>query len=499
MQIRNKQTPQIDSKESVSGRVELVMRQAAIWIMMVAALTVEAVATPTVAASTVSSVSSIAPTVSSPSPTEPNSYQNPRLLAVSVPLTAYQSFDSSNGLSDLAEVPIRLPGRTRRTTDSDSRPPAVQRPLEEETFQYRLIVVGSSDFLLRQVRQIVPDAFRTRVDGWQVIQAGLFVERAEAEAVRQKLDRLDAETRLLDVDPITTVGRSSPAQSTSRSTTRSTSSTPTNSSRADFQYRLIVQGSSDSLLQQVRRIIPDAFRTTIFGQRVIQAGLFIERQEAEAIEQALDSIRTEKRILDINDGIAQRSAPQSLPRIQSGKVVVVVDPGHGGRDPGAVGIGGLHEADIVLDIATQVAALIESEGLQAVLTRSDDREVDLAPRVDVSDAVNADLFVSIHANAISMSRPDVNGIETYYYYSTAAARLAETIHNSLLNSTGMNDRGVRQARFYVLTETSMPAVLVEVGFVTGREDAVRLGSAAARSQIAAAIADGILRYVQQRL
>lgn len=456
------------------------MRHAAIWVMMVAAMTVEAATAP-VGLAAVSVPSSIASDFS----------QNSQFRATSVPSLDDQSLDDQS--LDLAEVPLLLPSRNRRdrNADEDDRPPAVQRPSEGETFQYRLIVVGSSDFLLRQVRQIIPDAFRTRIDGRQVIQAGLFVERQEAEDVREKLDGIDAETRLLDVEAIPVVGRSTPVRTTASSTS---------SNRTGFQYRLIVQGSSDALLQQVRRIIPDAFRTTIFGQRVIQAGLFVERQEAEVVEQALAQIRTEKRILGINDGIAQRStAAQSLPRIQSGKIVVVIDPGHGGRDPGAVGIGGIHEADIVLDIATQVASLIENEGLQAVLTRSDDREVDLGPRVDLSDAVNADLFVSIHANAINMSRPDVNGIETYYYYSSAAASLAETIHNSLLNSTGMNDRGVRQARFYVLTETSMPAVLVEVGFVTGREDAARLSSAASRSQIAEAIANGILRYVQQRL
>lgn len=474
MQIRNKQTLPIDTKGSVSGRIELTMRHAAIWVMMVAAMTVEAVT---------ASVGQAAIPV--PASTAPDIEQNSRFRAVSVL--------PSDEQPRLAEVPLLLPARNRRdrSADEDNRPSAVQRPSEGETFQYRLIVVGSSDFLLRQVRQVVPDAFRTRVDGRQVIQAGLFVERQEAEDVREKLERIDAETRLLDIEETPVVGRSTLVRSTASST---------NSNRTGFQYRLIVQGSSDSLLQQVRRIIPDAFRTTIFGQRVIQAGLFVERQEAEVVEQALAQIRTEKRILGINDGIAQRSTTSpSLPRIQNGKVVVVIDPGHGGRDPGAVGIGGIHEADIVLDIATQVASLIENEGLQAVLTRSDDREVDLGPRVDLSDAVNADLFVSIHANAISMSRPDVNGIETYYYYSSAAASLAETIHNSLLNFTSMNDRGVRQARFYVLTETSMPAVLVEVGFVTGREDAVRLSSAASRSQIAEAIANGILRYVQQRL
>lgn len=273
----------------------------------------------------------------------------------------------------------------------------------------------------------------------------------------------------------------------------------------EFQYRLVVSGSSDTLLQQVRQVVPDAFRNTIGGNRVIQAGLFVERDEAEAVQRQLERRNLNARILDINEGVvavpvppmvrAPASSSGSLPRIPSGRVVVVVDPGHGGRDPGAIGIGGIQEADIVLDIARQVAAKLDQQGVAAVLTREDDRDVDLAPRVSLAERVNADLFVSIHANAISMDRPDVNGLETYYYLD--GQRLAQTIHDQILSTIDMNDRGVRQARFYVLTRTSMPAVLVEVGFVTGRQDAARLSSPAFREQLADAIAQGILQYIQR--
>jgi N-acetylmuramoyl-L-alanine amidase len=178
-----------------------------------------------------------------------------------------------------------------------------------------------------------------------------------------------------------------------------------------------------------------------------------------------------------------------------GRMVVVVDPGHGGPDPGAVGIGGLREKDIVLDISTQVASLLERQGVQAVLTRSNDIDLDLEPRVQMAEQAQATVFVSIHANSIDMSRPDVNGLETYYHNS--GADLARAIHSSVLEGTGMNDRGVRTARFYVLRRTSMPSVLVEVGFVTGRDDAARLSNPSYRSQMAAAIARGILQYIQR--
>ena len=190
------------------------------------------------------------------------------------------------------------------------------------------------------------------------------------------------------------------------------------------------------------------------------------------------------------------TSPIPLPDVSDSQIVVAIDPGHGGRDPGAIGIGGLQEAGIVLDIGIQVAQLLEEQGVRVILTRQDDREIDLEPRVQDANRANADLFVSIHANAISLDRPDVNGIETYYY-SDAGARLARVIHDAVVSLTGSRDRRVRFARFYVLRNTSMPAVLVETGFVTGEEDAARLNDPAFRTRMAEAIAAGILEYVQQ--
>jgi N-acetylmuramoyl-L-alanine amidase len=188
------------------------------------------------------------------------------------------------------------------------------------------------------------------------------------------------------------------------------------------------------------------------------------------------------------------TTPQSLPRIR-GRYVVLIDPGHGGPDPGAIGIGGIQEKQLVLDISRQVAAVLERQGVQVVMSRSDDRDLDLAPRVQLASRVNASIFVSIHANAISMSRPDINGIETYYY--SEGGGLARAIHQNVLRTTGARDRGVRTARFYVLRRSAMPAVLVETGYVTGREDAARLAKATGRAQLAEGIARGILQYLKR--
>lgn len=175
--------------------------------------------------------------------------------------------------------------------------------------------------------------------------------------------------------------------------------------------------------------------------------------------------------------------------------MIVIDPGHGGpTDLGGVGFG-LREKDIVLPMSLEIAQILEQNNIQVVMTRKTDRDLDLPPRAELANRVGADLFVSIHANAISASRPDVNGLETFYYQSGQA--LAQYIQNSMLESfPTMNNRGVKRARFYVLRKTKMPAVLVEVGFVTGNYDSRILADPVQRSRMAQAVARGILRYVQ---
>jgi len=191
----------------------------------------------------------------------------------------------------------------------------------------------------------------------------------------------------------------------------------------------------------------------------------------------------------------QPSQPPSPTRPSNGRTVVIIDPGHGGPDPGAVDIGGIQEKQIVMDISQQVAGLLEQQGLQVILTRTGDYDLDLAPRVQMAEQANATVFVSIHANAISMSRPEVNGVETFYA-SPDGKTLASAILDRILNAIPMTNRGVKQANFYVIRRTSMPATLVETGFVTGAEDAPRLADPAFRRQMATAIAQGILDYLR---
>ena len=178
-----------------------------------------------------------------------------------------------------------------------------------------------------------------------------------------------------------------------------------------------------------------------------------------------------------------------------GKVVVIVDPGHGGKDPGAIGIGGLREKDVILPISKKVAEILEQNGVQAILTRKSDYFVSLKGRVQLAERANANVFVSIHANSVGRSRPEVSGFEVYYYNSGYG--LARSVHKRTLQTVNVRDRRVRKARFYVLRKSSMPAILVETGYVTGREDAAKLRQQWYRNKMAEGIARGILDYLKR--
>ena len=190
--------------------------------------------------------------------------------------------------------------------------------------------------------------------------------------------------------------------------------------------------------------------------------------------------------------------PEGLPLVPRGRFRVVIDPGHGGPDPGAVGINGLRETDVVLDVSLQVAQLLQARGVTVSMTRTSEVDVDLPPRVNLANSIGANLFVSIHANALSMDRPDVNGVETFFFEGGSSRDLAVIIQDQLMAvSPGTPDRGARPGRFYVIRRTTMPSVLTEMGFVTGQIDAPRLADPNFRRRLAQAVARGILAYLNR--
>ncbi len=187
-----------------------------------------------------------------------------------------------------------------------------------------------------------------------------------------------------------------------------------------------------------------------------------------------------------------------LPDIKKKNSLVIIDPGHGGPDPGAIGIRGIRETDVVLDVSKRVKQLLSEKGVRVRLTRKSEIDLDLPPRVLFANRAGADIFVSIHANASQGKKRNINGLETFYYRGWRGRLLAKRIQKHILRvSPGSPDRGVKQGKFYVIKNTRMPAVLVEIGFLTGRLDARRLEQSMHRKRIAFAIAKGILEYLSK--
>jgi N-acetylmuramoyl-L-alanine amidase len=217
---------------------------------------------------------------------------------------------------------------------------------------------------------------------------------------------------------------------------------------------------------------------------------------------------------------------------------IVLDAGHGGQDPGAVGPGGLQEKEVVLDVTKRVARLVEEGlGIKVALSRTGDYFVPLRDRTQFANKERAQLFVSIHANAHRDLGSE--GVETYFLSSEAtdnearqvaalengviqlepgnsrakedvlktilwdlaqsefqeeSSQLAETVQDSVTRSLRISSRGVKQAGFYVLGGAAMPAILVEIGFVTNRKEERRLMDSQYRERVARAISAGLVEY-----
>jgi N-acetylmuramoyl-L-alanine amidase len=187
-------------------------------------------------------------------------------------------------------------------------------------------------------------------------------------------------------------------------------------------------------------------------------------------------------------------------RANNGRTLVMLDPGHGGKDSGAVGLGGLREVDVILPIAKRVAEILEKQGIAVKMTRNGDYFIGLDERVTMSREAGATLFVSIHANSID-NRPDVNGLEVYHY--NIGQSFADTVHRTVVdyvNKNGfyLNDRRVRSARFLVLRKSTIPAILVETGYLTSEAESARLRRDDYQKVMAEAIAKGIVQYIKDR-
>ena len=189
---------------------------------------------------------------------------------------------------------------------------------------------------------------------------------------------------------------------------------------------------------------------------------------------------------------------------------IFLDPGHGGSDPGAIS-GGVREKDLTLSVYNKVSSKLASLGYTVLTSRNVDKDVDLVERAEQANKANADMLLSIHFNA--GGRGVARGIETYYYQSQAdrvpkinkenhnnaerlerSRKLANKVQQNLLYQTGANDRGVKRASFTVLRETSIPSILVELGFIDNPEERNKIKTNEYQERLANGIVDGIVEY-----
>ena len=170
---------------------------------------------------------------------------------------------------------------------------------------------------------------------------------------------------------------------------------------------------------------------------------------------------------------------------------VVIDAGHGGKDPGATSYYGDYEKSVNLSIARKVASYLENSGVQVIMTRNSDTFIELNERAEIANRAGADLFVSIHSD--SHPNSSQNGYTIYVARSASwsSKKVGAAIEQSM-RRTGLKDKGIRNQDFRVLVRTKCPAVLVECGYLTNPSEASQLFDSGFQDQLARAIADGII-------
>ena len=176
------------------------------------------------------------------------------------------------------------------------------------------------------------------------------------------------------------------------------------------------------------------------------------------------------------------------------EVDIVLDPGHGGKDPGA-NKGEAIEKEITLEIAHKTKTLLEDAGYDVILTRDDDTFIELNQRAEFANKRNAKVFVSIHCN--SSEDGEGEGIETFYteYKGDETKYFAETIQSCIIEHTNARNREAKTANYNVLVHTTMPSVLVEAGFLTNKSERVLLVTDEYQEKIALGISEAIKLYL----
>ena len=190
--------------------------------------------------------------------------------------------------------------------------------------------------------------------------------------------------------------------------------------------------------------------------------------------------------------ITIKEIKEPIEEVKKSGVKVVIDPGHGGYDTGA-SYGGYQEKDINLVMAEKLKKALEKSGITAFLTRDDDSFLSLAERVEITNSIKPDVFISIHGNALATSKA-IRGVETYYWTSKSN-RLAYYVHYHILKYIKIPDHYIRRAQFYVIRHTPSPAVLAELAFLSNSDDRKLLTDSQTQDLYAKALTEAILKFL----
>ncbi len=214
--------------------------------------------------------------------------------------------------------------------------------------------------------------------------------------------------------------------------------------------------------------------------------------------------KTSRAVIDITPAAPSPERSYNFTPGLKGKTIVI-DPGHGGSDPGAIGKTGVREKNVALAVSLKLRDILQAGGAKLIMTRTTDRDVfaanasgsdELGARAAIGNNNNADLLISIHAN--SFRDPDVKGTSVYYYGQSPYSRLlAQTVQYGAVKNGGLSDRGIYPANFYVLRRTLMPAVLVETAFISNPAEEALLNNPQFQQRLAQGIADGIANFFNQ--
>lgn len=216
-------------------------------------------------------------------------------------------------------------------------------------------------------------------------------------------------------------------------------------------------------------------------------------QETERVEHHVTDFIPERKATDIQvvkPRPVQLSKDTLTTETSLDKLHIVIDAGHGGEDVGAI-YHNIREKDLTLQMAQQVANHLENAGANVTLTRNNDHFLSLENRVHIAEQREADAFISLHFDAYTDTH--VKGLSTYYT-DHQSEKLAHTIQMYLINQTGMNNRGVKQAQFYVLRENKRKAILIELGFLTNPDDFHYVQTNDYKEKVAEAIIQGLHQH-----